>query len=77
MHLIVVSHYFRARLRDAVEAAQASHGAYPDVPLTYRWLAAALGQLGRSDEARAALDMAIEISPQRFEFYVAQPATWH
>ena len=44
--------------------------------LTYRWLAAALGQLGRAEEAQVALRMAIELSPQSFEFYVSHQPPW-
>ena len=43
---------------------------YPDDPLAYRWLAAALGQLGRVDEARKALHEAMSISPTSFDAYV-------
>jgi adenylate cyclase len=45
-----------------------------DFPNTYRWLAAALGQLARSEEAREALEKASAIAPASFDFYVRQPA---
>ena len=48
----------------------------PAHPYAYRWLAAALGQLGRSDEARAALDKAIETAPDAFRLYVEQRVPW-
>jgi adenylate cyclase len=44
----------------------------PDFPHAYRWLAAALGELARGDEARAALDKAIETGPDEFRLYVEQ-----
>ena len=48
----------------------------PDHPYGYRWLAAALGQLGRSDEARAVLDKALAIAPDAFRLYVDQRVPW-
>lgn len=50
---------------------------YPEYHLTYRWLAAALGQLDRTEEARGALDKAIELAPQSFEFYTSRRPPWH
>jgi adenylate cyclase len=41
--------------------------------LPYRWLAAALGQLGRTDEAHAALHDAMSVSPTSFDLYVKGP----
>jgi adenylate cyclase len=54
----------------AVETGQRATARYPDDPLAYRWLAAALGQLGRVDEARTALQNAMSISPTSFDSYV-------
>jgi len=48
----------------------------PDHSPTYRWLAAALGQLGRIAEARAALERAIAIGPASFDMYVRNRAPW-
>ena len=42
----------------------------PDYPLAYRWLAAALGQLGRTAEAKEALEKAIASGPASFDWYV-------
>jgi adenylate cyclase len=42
----------------------------------YRWLAAALGQLGRTDEARAVLDKVIETAPAAFRQYAEQRPPW-
>jgi adenylate cyclase len=44
----------------------------PDHPWPYRWLAAALGQLGRTTEAREVLDRAIAVAPDAFNLYVRQ-----
>jgi adenylate cyclase len=49
---------------------------YPAYPLPYRWLSAALGQLGRFEEAKQALQNAIAIMPASFEMYVRQRVPW-
>jgi adenylate cyclase len=68
--------YFSEEYVAAVEVAKRAIRSYPDFPLAYRWLAAALGQLGRADEARDALDRAIAISPSSFEMYVRRRVPW-
>jgi len=42
----------------------------------YRWLAAALGQTDRIDEAKQALQKAIAVAPEAFDMYVRQPVPW-
>jgi adenylate cyclase len=54
----------------AIEAARRATSSYPDWPIPYRWLAAALGQLGRTAEAKAALEKAIAIAPASFHRHV-------
>jgi adenylate cyclase len=54
----------------AIEAARRATSSYPDWPIPYRWLAAALGQLGRAEEAKAALEKAIAIAPASFDRHV-------
>ena len=50
---LVVGHYFERNYVMAVEAAERTIRAYPNVPNTYRWLAAALGQqVGPGTERR-------------------------
>jgi adenylate cyclase len=49
---------------------------YPDFPNTYRWLAAALGQAGQIEEARAALEKAIAVAPASFDMYVRGRVPW-
>ena len=61
----------------AIGAARRVIRSYPDHPLVYRWLAAALGQAGRVDEAREALAKAIAIAPTSFDLYVRHRAPWH
>ena len=63
--------YYKERdYENAVAAARRLVGDRPDHPWAYRWLAAALGQLGRSDEARVALDKAVAIAPDVFRLFV-------
>jgi len=42
---VVLAHYFGREYEAAVEAAKRVISSFPDHPLVYRWLAAALGQL--------------------------------
>jgi adenylate cyclase len=56
----------------AVEAAKRAIRSYPDYPNPYRWLAAALGRLGRIVEAREAREMAVAVAPAAFDMYVRQ-----
>ena len=48
-------------------AARQGIRSYPDRPGSYRVLAAALGQLGRTAEAKEALEQAIAIAPEHVE----------
>jgi adenylate cyclase len=48
----------------------------PDYPHSYRWLAAALGQLGRLDEAKQALEKAIAVAPAAFDMFVRKGVPW-
>ena len=69
--------YFAGEYKAAVEAAKRAVRTNPDFPLAYRWLAAALGQLGQSAEAKEALERAIAIAPATFDMYVRQRVPWH
>ena len=68
--------YFAREYASAVEVAKRAIRSYPDFPLSYRWLAAALGQLGRTAEAREALESAIAIAPGSFDMYVRGRVPW-
>ena len=57
--------YLSGKYEAAVEVEKRVVRLYPDYPLAYRWLAAALGQLGRTVEAKDALEKAIAIAPAR------------
>ena len=44
--------------------------------MAYRWLAASLGQLGRLEEAKEALEMTITVAPGSFNMHVRERAPW-
>jgi adenylate cyclase len=73
---IVIAHYYLRNYEAAVEAAKEALRSYPDHPLVYRWLAAALGQVGRLDEAKQALEKTIAVAPKSIDMYVRQRAPW-
>ncbi len=62
--------YYDCDYEGALEAAQRLIRFRPSVPMPYRWRAAALGQLGRINEAQEALQEAIEVSLTNFYGYV-------
>jgi adenylate cyclase len=68
--------YFSREYAAAIETAKRGIRSYPDFPNTYRWLAAALGQLGRTEEAKEALEKAIAIAPGSFDMYVRGRVPW-
>ena len=68
--------YYSREYTAAVEAAKRGIRSYPDFPSTYRWLAAALGQLGRIEEAKEALGKAVAIGPGSFDMYVRGLVPW-
>ena len=63
LHYLAIGRYFCQEYEAAAETARRVIRLYPEYPLPYRWLAAALGQLGRTDEAKPALAKAVAISP--------------
>jgi len=73
---IAISYYYERDYDRCVEVARRDLSANPGLTLIYRWLAAALGQLARTEEARAALEKSIAISPHEFEVYVHNRVTW-
>ena len=77
LNLLALGLYFSGKYEAAVEAANRAIRSNPNVPLPYRWLAAALGQLGRTAEAREALEKATAVSPASFDMYVRQRVPWH
>src|SRR5207249_6273556 len=61
---------FSVVVEAAIEAASWAIRSNPDYAHPYRWLAAALGQLGRVAEAKEALEKAIAVVPGSFDAYV-------
>jgi len=68
--------YFCRDYAAAVDAAKQAIRSYPDFAHPYRWLAAALGQLGRIEEAKEALEKAIAIAPAAFDMHVRGRVPW-
>jgi adenylate cyclase len=77
LHHVAIGLYFCCDYEAAIEAAKLTIRAYPEFPNTYRWLAAALGQTGRIEEAKEALEKAMSLAPALFDMYVRQPAPHH
>jgi adenylate cyclase len=76
LNLMALGLYFAHEYEAAAEAAKRAIRSNPDFPLAYRWLAASLGQLGQTTEAREALEKAIAIAPISFNMYVRR-VPWH
>ena len=76
LNQIALGLYFSREYEAAIEAANRAIRSHPDFPNAYRWRAAALGQLGRIEEARDALEKAIAIAPAAFEMYVSRRVPW-
>jgi len=70
---IGMSYYFERDYERCVEAVRRQLTAHPGHTVTYRWLAAALGQLGLTDEARAAL---AAVPAREFDIYVRHRVPW-
>ena len=62
---VAVALYFCCEYAAAVEAARQAIRSFPDHPRSHRILAAALGQMGRTVEAKEALEKVIAIAPPR------------
>jgi adenylate cyclase len=73
---IAVSYYFGHDYPQAVEWGNRAASRYPESPLAYKWIAAALGQLGRIDEAAEMLQRTINLSPSSFDLYVRHCPPW-
>jgi adenylate cyclase len=73
---IAPTYYFERNYLSAVDTARGAISLDPKFSGPYRWLAASLGQLGRVDEARDALNRAIGTSHQSFALYVRSCPPW-
>src|SRR5262249_16816496 len=72
-HWLAIGHYFGRDYSAALETEERVIRLRPDHPTGYRWKAAALAQLDRVEEAKKALQRAIEISPANVQFYAHTP----
>jgi adenylate cyclase len=68
--------YFCREYAAAVEAGKHVIRSFPDRSSHYRWLAAALGQLSPSEEAKEALERAIAVTPASFDVVVRRRWPW-
>ena len=73
---VVCGLYFCRDYEAAIEEAKALIRSYPDIPNSYRWLAASLGELGRIEEAKAALNKAVAVTLASFDMYVRSRVPW-
>jgi adenylate cyclase len=71
-HQIIIAHYYLREYEAAVDAARETLRSYPDHSIAHRLLAAALGQTGRLDETKQALQKAIALYPKSFDMFVRQ-----
>jgi TolB-like protein len=71
---IAIAHYYLREYEAAVIAAKEALGS--GHLLAYRWLAAALGQIGRREEAKQALADAIALTPKSVDMFVRQRVPW-
>jgi adenylate cyclase len=73
---IGISYYFEDDYDNAVQVLRALISARPNHPWAHRWLAAALAQLGRMNEAQAELGKAITTAPDVFDIFVLNRPPW-
>ena len=73
---LALGHYFSGEYHAAADSARQAIRCDPDFPLPYRWLAAALGQIGSTEDAKEALQKAIAIAPASFDMYVCRRVPW-
>lgn len=73
---VAMSHYLEGDYALAVTEIQRVLLDRPDHPWANRWLAAALGQIGRRNEAEVALARALSVAPAAFNLFVRDRAPW-
>lgn len=74
---MIDAYYFERDYVAALEVAERTVRAYPKFPPPHLYLAAALGQVGRFDEASVAMQRAIDIAPQQIDYYVRKRPPWY
>ena len=70
---IAEAYYFERDYENAILTAQQVIRQYPKSPQAYRWLAAALAQVGRQAAARTALQQLIDANPASVDTMVRNP----
>ena len=73
---VALTHFFCKDYQAAAAAATLAIKSFPEFVSPYRWLAAALGMLGRSEEAHTALQTAVRISPAEIDLQVRNRPAW-
>ncbi len=73
---IAIGCYFARAYEEAASAARRAIRAFPEFPMSYRWLATALGQTGPVDDAREALAKAMAVASASFDMYVRNSPPW-
>jgi adenylate cyclase len=76
LNSVALSYYLEGDYATAAAKARSVIERYPDYALPYRWLAAALGQLGDREAAHKALCAAADISPRTLDFYLQGRPPW-
>ena len=69
---IAASYYFEQDYENSAQTAKQVIRQYPQYPHAYRWLAASLGQLNRTEEARAVVQTLQAIAPSSFDMFAKQ-----
>jgi adenylate cyclase len=72
----VIGFYFSRAHDHAVETAELLIRSFPEYPPSYRWLAAAFGQLGCGAETKEALGRALAVEPAWFDPSGRRRAPW-
>jgi tetratricopeptide (TPR) repeat protein len=76
-HMMTMARYLLGDYPGAVDAAKRTLRANPGQPVSYRWLVAALGQLGRIVEAAQVMRSApAAVAPLSFDEYVQRRWPW-
>jgi adenylate cyclase len=76
MMWIMVAQYFSGEDEATFQSAERLIRFRPDKPVAYRYRAAALGQLGRVEEAKRALQESIGLLPGEYSFFVQSRPPW-
>jgi adenylate cyclase len=74
---VAISFHLSHEYDAAIEAAKRGIRSYPNHSNMYRWLAAALGQTGRIEEAKETLAKSIAMAPVAFDMFVRRRVPWH